>query len=351
MLIVKPVTRETIDQWTLAESGLPVRVCNSMRAAGVLRVGELRRWSDAEILRLRSLGHISLGHIHDFFALCHRIEKGEQAFENIKEVLDIFLDEDEFAVISSRYGFQRESLRVSRKCMTLEEIGRQADKTRERIRQIEATAKHKLSSRLGSVCLQPFYDYFRSILESLGQTAPSAQITPLADRMITAGYNPGGVLLLLCDLAPTRLTFYNQFFSLLPGPKLQDLERQALAALERWTAPVPLEDVLQALSRDTPAGFSESLRKTVMVLLEHHARVAATVDRRYFLYDRGMPAFLEEVMRGLSLPAHFRAITQAVNDRLLPGSRKGAGYILEALNAHPGCSRSDRGLYTLRAGV
>ncbi|MBN1270360.1 MAG: hypothetical protein JXB04_12285 [Kiritimatiellae bacterium] len=343
------MSRETVDQWMVAESGLPIRVSNGMRSAGILRIGELRAWTDADILRQRSLGRISLGHIHSFFNLCERIEKGQQAFESIRDVLDIFLDADEFSVIASRYGFERESLRVSRKCMTLQEIGSRDGKTRERIRQIEATARKKLSSRLGSVCLQPFHDYFHGILDSLGRSAPCAQIAPLTDRAVTAGFSPCAVLLLLCDLDPTRLTFHNQFFTTLPPAQLQGLEKQALVALSQRGEPTALAEVLGSLGGAAPALAPTVAQRTVTAILEHHPLVAATVDQRYFLYSRGMAAFLAEVMKQIPLPAHFRAITQAVNDRLLPGSRKGAGYVLDALNGHPLCVRSERGVYALRA--
>lgn len=349
MLHVKAVAREEIDRWSLVESGLPARVVNSARAAKVQTVGELRTWSDADLLSLRSLGRISLQHVRSFFTLCDNIERGQQSFQNMREVLDIFLDRDEFIVISLRYGFERETTVASRKYMTLQEIGNQEHKTRERIRQIEETAKARLQSRLGSVCLQPFYDYFARLLETVGRTAPGIEIAPLADRLLLNAYNPCSILLLLCDVNPRLLTFRNGFFSTLEASKLEEIERRALEFLGTQISPVPLDAIMPRLTDVPGFGDPASTAKTVAVTLAHCPPVAATADRRYFLYSRGMNAFLVEVMKQLDLPAHFRAITQAVNDGLEPQCRKGAGYVLETLNAHPQCTRIDRGIYGLRS--
>ncbi len=45
---------------------------------------------------------------------------------------------------------------------------------------------------------------------------------------------------------------------------------------------------------------------------------------------------------------HFHSLTQALNDRLKPRSRKGAGFVLDMLNTSKACGRADRGLYGLQ---
>lgn len=348
MLAVRTVSRGETDAWPIADSGLPARVCHAMDKAGVRTVGELRSWKDADILRVQSLGRISLGQIRSFFELLDRIEKGQQGFENIREVFDLFLDADELAVLSARYGFERESLRVSRKWATLEAIGQQRQCTRERVRQIEATAKRKLQSRLAQLCVEPFCDYFRSVLLSLGGSATYPELAPRVSRDVTAGFSPGGIILLLCDVAPHRLTFYRGYFSVLPVQELETLEKKALAVLESRTGRVSLDSVLSSIGGAEPAGGGFDTRQALAVILQNHPQVAATVDGHFFLFHRGMGDFLAEVMRDLALPAHFRTIMKAANERLLSGSRRGAGFVLETLSTHPGCVRAARGLYTLR---
>ena len=82
MLTIQPASRSEIDQWPVAEAGLPTRVINSVHSAGIHTVGQLRGCSDFDLLNLRSLGKVSLDRIHYFFKLCNRIEKGNQTLSD-----------------------------------------------------------------------------------------------------------------------------------------------------------------------------------------------------------------------------------------------------------------------------
>jgi hypothetical protein len=86
------------------------------------------------------------------------------------------------------------------------------------------------------------------------------------------------------------------------------------------------------------------------VVLDHADGVAATIDGRYFAFERGIGPYLEELLTHLDRPAHYRAVTSAFNESVRPRSRKGAGFILEALNACPRVVRAERGFYDLRRG-
>ena len=55
-------------------------------------------------------------------------------------------------------------------------------------------------------------------------------------------------------------------------------------------------------------------------ILDHSPLVAATLDRRYFTYERGTQTFLAEVLKDIERPAHYRTVTNAFNDRLAPGA-------------------------------
>ena len=349
MLQVKPVTREVIDAWPVAESGLPIRVVNSVAPAHVQTIAQLRSMSDAELLALRSLGKISLGHVRSFLKLCNQIEQGKQAFLNVQEVFSIFLDDAELGVLSARYGFGRKDLGASRNCVTLQEIGNAEHKTRERVRQIQETAMRQLQSRLARICLQPFIDYFVSYLEGLGRVANCVDLAPLQNDSAFAGFNPCSVLLLLGDLRPDRITFYNGFFSILALPAIRQVEDRATGILRAAAGPVALDHIVTDLSPVPEAGNPEQARRIISCVMDHCPHAAATLDSRYFLYSVGTAAFLAEVLQDLERPAHYRAITDAFNDRLKPLSRKGAGFVLEMLNANPQCTRVDRGIYDLKA--
>jgi hypothetical protein len=349
MLQVTPVGRETIDTWPVDGSGLPVRVVNSVLTAGVTTVGQLRTQSDQNLLALRSLGRISLAHIRSFFKLCGSIEQGKQSFNSLRELLPLFLDGPEMKVITARYGFELQELTAARNCATLQEIGDAEHKTRERVRQVQETAMQKLRSRLASVCLEPFYAFFTGLLEARGTSVTCADIATLKTESPAGGYNICGILMLLSDLHPQRITFYSDFFSTLSEQIIRALESQAVELLNQTAKPVPLDVILEATTMQDPSSEDQK-RQLLSCILDHCALVAATVDHRYFTYERGTQAFLAEVLRTLERPIHYRKVTDAFNDRLKAISRKGAGFVLEALNAAPLCMRVDRGIYDLKAG-
>lgn len=333
----------------MADAGLPVRVVNSVVPAGVATIGQLRTWSDQQLLSLRSLGRISLGHVRGFFKLCGQIEQGRQTFRDIQEVFSIFLDDSEFGVVSARYGFKRQDLAASRNCATLQRIGDEQRKTRERIRQIQETALKKLQSRLALVCLRPFYERISTFLGERGGSATCKDLAPLQGDTILAGHNICGVLLLLSDLSPGELTFYHGFFSALRLGTVQATESQVMAFLDQEGRPLPLARILETLPPVPGLEQAEQRQRTVGCIMDHCPAVAATLDGRYFLYRNGTQGFLVEILRQMERPTHYRKVTEAFNERLKPLSRKGAGFILEMLNSNPQCTRVDRGIYDLKA--
>jgi hypothetical protein len=349
MLHVTPVGRETIDAWPVDGSGLPVRVVNSVLTAGVTTVGQLRAQSDQALLALRSLGRISLGHIRSFFKLCGQIEQGRQSFNSIRELLPLFLDGPEMKVITARYGLELEELASAGSGATLQEIGDAEHKTRERVRQIQETAIQKLRSRLATVCLEPFHGFFAGLLEARGSSATCADISALKNEAPAGGYNLCGILMLLGELHPKRITSCNGFFSTLSEQTIRTLESQAIELLNRAAKPVALDDILKSTTVPPPTHEGQK-NQLLSCILDHCTIVAATLDHRYFTYERGTEAFLVEVLKDLERPIHYRKVTNAFNDRLKPLSRKGAGFVLEALNAASRCTRVDRGIYDLKAG-
>ena len=142
--------------------------------------------------------------------------------------------------------------------------------------------------------------------------------------------------MLLSDLHPERITFYNDFFSTLSEQTIRTMESQAVGLLDRAAKPVSLDDILKSMAMSSPSNADQK-KQLLSCILEHCPLVAATLDHRYFTYERGTQAFLAEVLKDLERPVHYRAVTNAFNDRLKSLSRKGAGFILEALNTAPLC--------------
>jgi hypothetical protein len=342
MYQVKPVDRATIDGWAVREAGLPTRVINSVEAADVRTVGDLRAWPDSKLLRLRSLGRISLDQIHAFFELCGNIEQARQTFTSVREVLTLLLDETQLAVLTARFGLDRPDLVPSGSRVTLQDIGNQTQRTRERVRQVEENGKARLSSRLAALCLQPFTDHVREFIRLRGDAVPSNAMEEMWEDPAFDGLNPCAVTTLISDLYPDRVLLHNGFFSVLDPGTLRQIEQQALELLQAAPAPLAIAELAGNLRGP------ERREGTVGTVLDHVPDVGATRDGRYYLFTTSVVPLVRELLVRLESPAHYRAVTRAYNERVKPRSRKGAGFILDVLNRDPRCSRVDRGLYRLK---
>jgi hypothetical protein len=350
MLVAPSIQRAEIDAWPIKDSGLPARVVNSVSPSHIQIIGELRNLSDSELMQFRSLGRISLRHIHQFFDLCHNIEQGRQCFNNLDEILKLFLDDEEYKVLTARYGFTSARTLITRSTVTLQEIGNAEHKTRERIRQIQDVALNKLSNKLPTICLRPFFNFAHSVLGSNGQVITAEELLPYRSDPLLSTHNPCGVFLLLCDLPESGLFTYNDFFSSIPVSTLSMMEEAALKYLHSQSCPVSSEELVQHLPPLPDIQGEEQAKRILGVLLDHYPSVGSIIDNRFFLYDQSVRSFLVEVLNSLNRPAHYRMVTSVFNDRLRPRSRKGAGYILELLNEIPQCTRIDRGIYDLKNG-
>lgn len=347
MFAVPAVSREEIDQWPVEEAGLPTRVINSVHSANVHTIGQLRHWTDADLLRLRSLGKVSLDQINYFYKLCNRVEKALQRFNSIHEVLDIFLDVPQLNVISARYGFYQQELVADRNWVTLQEIGNRENKTRERIRQIEEMGKHKLQSRMATVCLEPFYGFFETFINQRSRAIATEDLATIRNHEALLDLNPASILILISDLNPERIVHHREFFSTLPVAVIEHIEQSVAAMLGEKTTPLTIDHIVSRLDPISELADPVQLRQATAIIIDHYPTIGATIDDRYFLYASSVQPFLVEIMERMETPVHYRTVTSRFNDRVKPRSRKGAGYILEALNSNPSCSRVDRGIYTL----
>ncbi len=343
MFKVERIARERIDSWPVRGSGLPTRVVNGARLAGIQTVGQLRQKDNEELISLRAIGRISVRDIERFFDLCRRMEDGTLVFITIQEVFDLFLDGEEMDILARRYGLLRTDYQASRNFMTLQEIGNELQLTRERIRQVEKIARSNLESRLAACCLQPFQLYLTAFINSRDKVASCDDARDLEGQSWLSGYNPCSILLLLHDLNPEAYAEYRGLFSTFPAELLQRVKAAALDQLEQQGRPVPCGEVLRALNGPAASWTSAALGK----LLDHTEQVAAVRDGRYFLPAGASEVFLRELAEEVQRPIHYRALAARFNERLKPASRRGSGYILKLLNASPLFVKADRGYYDL----
>lgn len=263
---------------------------------------------------------------------------------SVEEVFNLFLDKDEIKVITARYNLSVPYQPHGRRT-TLQEIGRITNRTRERVRQVEERAFHKLRCNLARTCLEPFYVYFRSILTGMQGSATCRDIMQTADPSLFGDFNPCAVLALFCELQPEIFVNRGAVFSLLSHSILSGIEQRLVQILRAEQEPLPEPLLTRQFQESAPAPSPSELRAAPLIARDSD-KILSTIDGRHLLPEH-LGHVIAERMQLMTLPAHFREIASAVNDLLTPASRVGAGIVLRKLNSSSLFSRVDRGLYTL----
>jgi len=341
------ITREMIDNWTVARSGLSARVVHCLDEAGVKNIGQLRDWSDQQLLNLANFGATSLDNVRWFFNWTRRLEAGNGQVPNFRALLREFLNSQEVFVIEQRYGLTDPLFRPQMKRRTLQEIARMRIRvTRERVRQIEESAIATLRSHLARLVAETQEVYWANQIVAGGCVVTSAELGGWTDDPNLGGYQPWGSLLLVSETLE-RITFRFDYFSVLPGMVLNQVEKQILQLLHASKEPVAFEKILASVS-DELSFLNGQRPRLVTVLLDHHPEISGTVDRRYFLPMVGAPLVIVDILRTRQEPVHFHELTRLYNERMQPHSRKGTGYILRVLNLMPEAQRVTRAVYQLK---
>jgi hypothetical protein len=343
-LKVSPITTHELDRWAVETCGLPARVVHYARAQGWSVVGDLRRMSGEEWAAQPGIGTVSAQAVQDFFSFCDQLVAGRVSFTGVREVFERFANEEERAVLLRRYGLLRADAGISRKFMTLQEIGNDLNLTRERVRQIEEGARHRLRGRLVQQCLVPFYDKALDLIQSRDGLLDAQDREEMRGQGWLSGYAPGPVLLLLHDLDPAYCVVCRDRFAVPPLTMWQAAERAALAFLETVTAPVAIEVLHAAIGSAAVPVPPVALGKW----LDGHPQVAATIDGRYFLHQKGGETFVLELVADDPEPIHYRTLTGRMNARLKSESRKGPRHTLSLLTHSPRFRKAGPGLYAAR---
>jgi hypothetical protein len=341
------LTRPAIDAWPVSESGLSARVVHCLDQAGVATIGQLRDWNDKQLLNLTNFGSTSLDNIRWFFGWTRRLEAGNGHIASFRAMLREFLNRQEIFVLEHRYGLMDPLFRPHMKRRTLQEIAQMHIRvTRERVRQVEESAITALRSRLARAVAESQGIYWANRVLSRGCVVTSAEVSEWAGDPMLGGYQPWGALLLLSETLE-RITFRYDYFTVLPDHVLNQVEKQILQLLHNTKEPVPFEKILATVS-DELSFLNGQRPRLVTVLLDHHPEISGTIDRRYFLPLLGAPLVLANILRDRQEPLHFHELTRLYNERMLPHSCKGTGYILRMLNLMPEARRVSRAVYELK---
>jgi hypothetical protein len=354
MAILKPITitrptRKEMDAWPIGNSGLSARVVHCLENERVRTIGGLRDWSDRELLALEHFGVRSHLNVRWFFDWTRKIEEGKGHITSFRALLREFLNRQELHVLEQRYGLTDPLFRPQMKRRTLAEIAREmrGGLTRERIRQIEETAIQSLRAKLPAVIAEAQDVHWANRIQANSCVVTSAELSEWVNDPMLGGYQPWGVLLLLSETY-SRITFRYDYFTTLATQVLSQVEKQILQELNAVREPVPFERLLAKVSDDL--NFLNGQRpRLVTVMLDHHPEISGTVDRRYFLPNVGAPVVLTDILRSSSQPVHFHELTRQYNQRMLPHSQRGTGYILRVLNLMRNAQRVSRAVYQLKA--
>lgn len=346
MINVKPIGRKTIDAWSIAESGLPRRIVNGSAKAGFKTVGEWRRLSDGDRKALRGIGVESIRQTHLFFETCGRIESGRQTFPSIQSILQRFLKPPEYDTLVQRYGLLTDAVVPRDNATTLDTIGRAYGICRERIRQMEEQGLASLNSTLARTCLGESHALFETTLADAHGIMLAEDVAELRGHPMTGTYNPASLFLLLCDCGG-KATYRNGLFTTFPLSRIREAERAAVRFLRQSRTPQPLSDMLADVPLPTDDMRPATREYVLRCLLTHCPMISSTTDDRYFLPVPGTVFIVEEVMKRLPSPTHFRAVIGEFNALMHPGSRKGPGYILDILLGQSRFRKTASGYYEL----
>ncbi|MCS7049738.1 MAG: hypothetical protein NZ483_10665 [Verrucomicrobiae bacterium] len=340
-------TALVIDNWPVEKAGFNVRVVHCLTAAGVKTVGDLRSWSDDQLLRLRNFGAASLQNVRWFFRLSRHVEARTAPFPHIKAIFHEFLNRQEIYVLEQRYALKDPLFRLGMRRKTLQEIADlMGGVTRERVRQIEEEGLETLRSHLCRRLTEPVELHWVQQIQARGGVVTSAELADWVGDPKLGGYQPWGVLMLMSQVTEAFHVHFDYVSTLTPKA-LGMIEERVFAVLREAKDLVHFDRIKEAVAPlvSDPNG---QLVRVLTVVLNHHPDLCATTDGRYFLPEHGTPIILRDLMRAAGQPVHYRDLAADYNDRMLPASQRRPGYILRVLGGMPDVQRIGRALYELK---
>lgn len=347
MVKVPRVARRTIDGWPICSAGLPTRIVNGLQKTRLKTVGDLRQQSDETLQDIRGIGTTSLKDIHAFFSICAKIEKGALDFPDLRRLFAAFLTPLQYDILAARYGLAGEQKPPR---ATLQAAGTRHSITRERARQLEHEGQTILRSSLVRACLKGVDAVFEQFIRKHHGVAAVGDAAQLKNDPVLAGVNPQGLLALLAN-SGASWTVSRGFVIPLETGDIQSLRAETMAWLEKHPEPQPFAALLERLSPLLQRHDSKARSRIVQHLLDHDARLSATADDSYFLFGRGAPFVVRDILTSHGQPIHFRQVTREFNTVMRPGNRKGTGRLLDILRRSPLFSCIKSGYYQVKEGT
>jgi hypothetical protein len=158
-------------------------------------------------------------------------------------------------------------------------------------------------------------------------------------------YQPWGLMLLLSEISPA-IHFHFDYFSTLTPKALGRIEARLIEVLQQAGGLVAFHQLREAV-RGQVSDPHAHLDRLLGVILDHHPDICGTNTGEYFLPNHGTQLIIRDIFQAEAKPLHFRDLTAIYNNRMLPSSRKGSGFILRTVNLMPEIQRVDRALYQL----
>jgi len=326
MIKVKPIDVETIDSWPVPESGLPQRAVTACARAGIETVGLLRKKTRRGSSGIKGMGSESVRIINQFLGTCSRIISGRKTFRNLRAIFNFLLPPTYYEILALRYNLHGGKSGP----MTLDAISRQRGVTRERIRQLEKRAISGLSSRLAQACLSGSYDLWESFIRNTNGLLPETEARGIKGVPSLEGYDPYGLLLLLCHCGK-RITHHNGFFTTLSASTIDNIRKRGIDLIKSQdTARTPAE-ISRLIASDVGETHPPVDKQAILAILSNLQGTQKTIDGRFFAGRKCPERLVADIMFRIPSPARFRVILREFNQLMQPGSRVGSGSMLRLL--------------------
>lgn len=347
MISVPVVSRTETDGWNVEDSGLPARVVHCCAAAGVRTVGELRTWTDEQLLSLRCFGTRSLRATRSFFRCLKQLEKGTLAFEDLSRIFLFLLLPEQWQILNRRFGLHRDATQASSNFYTLQELANERGVTRERVRQTQEDGLQRLRSRLAVACLTPVIESLRAYLAEAGGVRPETDFVRWPGRDDMAGaMNSVAAPLLIAEALPDRISHRHGCFTTAPAGLLDDLMAAAGVAIASADGVLTLGEVAALVRDPLNRAFALDPERALAAILAHMPSVAATNDERYAA-RRHVDRLLVETALRMGDCFRYGQLAEEFNRRVHPRSQLTGSAVLTQLNRSAHFAREVRGLYRL----
>lgn len=335
---------ESIERLPISELGLSTRAYNALRRGSINTVGDIFMRGE-ELPRIPHVGPKVLGEITEALNIilrAHGIDvpfeclvrennevpppdyKAQQTIANPKVLIDewlSFLKERSREVVTLRFGLENGQPK------TFEEIGQLLGVTRERVRQIEKSAFHRLKPHLQRPGLRRLIDHLRHALVEAGGLATEIQLAEaLSDVISVEGISPGSVVQLLLSVRGD-FCWIRSIQAWCQSKGLADLYidvvGQVLQVLEAAHGPLAQEELLNRLkiSNWYQANADRLNDSYILACLNFNERIICH-DNGYIVlekWERYRVADIVLALRKLGEPSHYRKIAKVVNANLPPG--------------------------------